>query len=264
MIKYQDTILNWISSQSLANFPKTILIEGSRGSGKHSLCNYIASTFNIELKDITDSISLDTINSTYLEVLPKLYLIDSSMLTEKQENTILKFLEEPPMNSIIAVLCEHKNTLLETIQNRCYKISLKVYSTDELLSFCSCDDYLELRVILADTPGEMLALNSCNISEMINLCNLIIDKIAIASISNTLTLSNKIAFKGEEDKFDFEMFVKLLTKICFDKIVDKSVKSDIISVIINLYNDSKLKNVDKKTLYENFLLNLRRRLRNEH
>ena len=50
---------------------------------------------------------------------------DAELMTEQAQNAILKTLEEPPAYVIIILLTTSKEKLLQTIQSRCVKLSLK-------------------------------------------------------------------------------------------------------------------------------------------
>ena len=115
----QEKLLKKIQSISLDNFPRTLMLEGPKGSGKHIIADIIRQKLNLPLYNITKNISLDTITEICLKVEPSIYLIEGNILTEKTENVILKFLEEPLKNSFIILLVDDKASLLETVINRC-------------------------------------------------------------------------------------------------------------------------------------------------
>ena len=93
----------------------------------------------------------------------------------------------------------------------------------------------------------------------------IIDKIHIASIANTLTLSNKINFKDDSSKFD----VKLFTDILLNRLVEYSKNSSDSRYSSAYYLTSELKkklhvkSLDYKALFEGYLIHLRSIMRGE-
>ena len=115
----QDKLLANIDRLSIENFPRTLLLVGEVGSGKHLLCSYIQNKLSFPLIDITTSLSLETIEQAMLRVEPVIYLIDTQNISIKEENVILKFLEEPLKNTYIVLLCTSTNLLLPTVVNRC-------------------------------------------------------------------------------------------------------------------------------------------------
>ena len=55
MIIGQEALCERIDRYSLDTFPHTLMLVGSKGSGRHSLCNYVANKFNLITVDITDN-----------------------------------------------------------------------------------------------------------------------------------------------------------------------------------------------------------------
>ena len=58
------------------------------------------------------------------------------------------------------------------------------------------------------------------LTPIISLADNIIDRIGRASLSNTLNIPNKLALKGEKDKFDFHLFNKILLNRISSKILN--------------------------------------------
>ena len=65
--------------------------------------------------DITENISAEYIDKIMLNPNPRIYVIDLSKITEKDENVLLKFIEEPLKTSFIILLAESRNGILNTI-----------------------------------------------------------------------------------------------------------------------------------------------------
>ena len=84
---------------------------------------------------------------------PKIYIIDSSTISIKEQNIILKFVEEPLKNSYIIILKNSK--LLPTILNRCQKWKFEAYSKEELLLVLLTEaEELELEEYLSQLGNE--------------------------------------------------------------------------------------------------------------
>lgn len=253
----QDKLISKIDKFTLDTFPRTCILEGPKGSGKHLISNYIATKFNLEIEDITSNLSLEYITEITLRTKPYLYTISCSDLTIKNENTILKLLEEPLKSTYIVLLVENKNLLLNTIVNRCYHMVLEPYNKQTLATFLnkSVEDK-ELVICLSETPGDVLAVQSYPLKDMADLCIKIFDKISVANYANTLTLANNIAFKNEKDKFDLNVFFKMLLMISRDRIYTHNNYYEYF-ITNDFYNKLKIKNIDKKYLFDNYLLTLK-------
>ena len=131
----QEELCEKIDSTTIDSFPKSTLLIGKLGSGKHLLSSYIAQHLNLPLLDITEQLSNELITDIYLQIEPKIYLLDMSKLSVMQSNSILKLVEEPLKNSIVILLGESDSQIIPTILNRCSIWRLKPYSREQLKEF---------------------------------------------------------------------------------------------------------------------------------
>jgi replication-associated recombination protein RarA len=259
MVKGQEKLCERIDSLTLDSFPRTLMLLGEYGSGKHTLVNYIKDKFNLEIEDISNNLTLEHIDEITHRVSPMIYLINSKDLTIKNENVILKFLEEPLKNALIIVLSETKYNIIPTILNRCQVWELATYEQDFLRSFItdlSVDVSTLLRV--ANTPGKVIEYQSYPINNMIELAHKIFNNIARANVSNVLTLSRHLAFKNEKDKFDFNLFLDVLLIVSRDLCGQNFPTCyAIYSLTSKLNNNKYIFNIDKKSLFEHYLIELK-------
>ena len=262
MLIGQDKLIQKIDKFTLDTLPRTILLEGLKGSGRHTLINYISNKLNMTVQDISIDLTLETIEEINTRVHPYVYIIDTIYLSEKNENKILKFLEEPLKNAYIFLICENKYNLIDTIRNRCNILSMEKYSKDILNTILNQDNqYKDLILQIAETPGDVKELQQHDINRMITLSDKILDKIGVASLPNTLTLTNNIAFKNEKDKLDINLFFRLLLFSARNRVLNNYEKSIITyNVTKDYYNRTFIKNIDKKYLFENYLINLKLRI----
>jgi replication-associated recombination protein RarA len=256
----QDRIINKIENITISSLPHSLILLGDKGSGRHTIVSLIADKLNLTVIDITNDITQETIENAYFRSEPYIYLIDSDNITVKQENMILKFLEEPLKNSFIIILCRNSNSVLPTIWNRCFTWQLNRYTKDTLKYFT--DNELILQI--ATTPGQVIELeNASNLDQMIDLSNKIINKISLANFSNILTIPDKIAFNNEQNKFDIDLFIKILLYCVEGRIikVDKREYILLYQLTHKLYSDSFIPHINKKNIFENYLLRAREELR---
>ena len=54
MIRGQEKICNRIDSLTIDTFPRTLLLLGEYGSGKHTIVKYISNKFNLNIEDICE------------------------------------------------------------------------------------------------------------------------------------------------------------------------------------------------------------------
>ena len=262
MITGQEKICTRIDSLTLDSFPRSLMLVGAKGAGKHLIVEYIAKRFNLREIDITESLDQESIEELYNRVEPYLYLIRANELSVKEENTILKFLEEPLKNSYIVLIAETDIGLLQTILNRCQIWYLQNYTKEFLRTFVTSNEYV---LQIANTPGQVISLCNTSFEDMLQLSDKIIDKINVASVANTLTLSNKIAFKNESDKYDVKLFVDILLQRLVERCKQCTDRRYTSSYLLTSELKKKLsiKNLDYKSLFEGYLVNLRTIMRGE-
>lgn len=261
MILGQENICKRIDSLTLDTVPRSLMLVGARGSGKHLIIDYISKKFNLAVLDITTTLDQETIEEIYNRVEPYIYIIRANELTVKDENTILKFVEEPLKNSYVVLIAETDIGILQTILNRCQIWYLQNYTKDCLRTFLTNGNEYVLNI--ATTPGQVVELCNVPFNEMLKLADKIIDKIHVASVANTLTLSNKIQFKDEKNKFDLKLFVSILMQRITEKVVNVNDTRYIQAYLLtsNLNRKICVKNLDYKALFEKYLVELRKVMR---
>lgn len=255
----QERLKARLASYTIDTFPRSVMLVGEKGSGKHLLVNMIKDTIiNLPLVDITTTISDEYLDQIYRNPNPSIYLIDISEITEKAQNTLLKFVEEPSNNAFIIIIAEHRGLVLNTVLNRCIVFDMDKYSKDELKAFVPEGANADVITEILRTPGKLLATNLKTFSEAQELCDKIINKMSVASYPNALSIASKVNYKDEYDKIDVESLLDLL---CFSLLSAYKDRNDIN--ILNMYyltrdhRKSLLdKRVNKQLLFENYLSKL--------
>ena len=269
----QEFLLNNIP-KTLDEFPHTLLIEGAVGSGRHTLVKYICDSFKIEPIDFKElGIKETTINDLMLSPSIHICVLDLTGVSIKEQNVMLKFLEEPLNHCYIILLCETSSQVLPTVVNRCVHWKMEPYTKEQLKLFfydyTAYDEYSFEWVpdVLFDyvkTPGDVLNVinSSLDINEAVSLINNIITNISRANFSNVLVLVDKIKeFNQDKGIIEFDMFLKL-----FFVVLEERVKNENNITLYNMYY--KLQNLyelhkkpylhlNEKQLYEKFLLEIK-------
>lgn len=255
----QEKLIQLIDSLHLDTFPRSVLLLGDRGAGKHSLVSYISAHLSLPVEDITDSLELTTIDRINLAVSPSIYTINSNSISVKEQNVILKFLEEPFKSAYIIILCENKNILLQTILNRCQVWELARYSNDLLMKFFPATSSMQPDVLLSicNTPGKMIEFQDAKAQDTYMLASKIVDCIGEASLANTLTLSNKVNFDKDFDKLIFNLLVDCLIYKTMTAAIKDSKYAPAYFITNKLANDRFVPGTNKKHLFEHYLCDLR-------
>ena len=121
-------------------FSEALLCEGAEDKpcGKCQSCFQMENNAHPDFYDIVHDkpsiISVDDIRDQIIKGIStkpfkgryKIYLInEAEIMTEPAQNALLKTLEEPPEYAVIILLTTSADKLLQTIQSRCVKLSLK-------------------------------------------------------------------------------------------------------------------------------------------
>ena len=252
-VNLQKIIFKLIETNS---FPRSSILEGPFGCGKHLLVQEIGNKMNLPILDITNSIDLDTIQNIYLNPNPTIYYINTNDISIKEQNVILKLLEEPLKNVYLFLLTENKQGLLDTVINRCQIFIFEPYLKEELQEFIN-PEFTEY-INLLDTPGQIIAIQECPVQDMVNLAIKVFTKIVQANYSNVLTIPDKLCFSKEPDgNLDFKVFTYFLIKICYQLYCNQQIPFAVYELTNNFYKDLSIANINKKHLFEHFLIELK-------
>ena len=254
--KLVATIDKYVSTNTL---PRTLLLEGEWGCGKHTLAQYIADSKNLPLQDITESLTLDTIERIMLSPTPNVYLIDGSVISMKEQNIILKFLEEPLKNAYVILLVENKASLLNTVINRCQCLRFEQYTDEELQSFVEdTSGWTGEMFDYANTPGRILLFCQEPIVEMIDFAKKVLTQVKVAQYSNILTIPNRINFKDKTELFDFSLFSYILVNTANSLYCEGVIPYNACITTSQFYDDTKIPHINKQHLFEHYLIELKR------
>jgi len=209
----QEKLVAKLKSYSITTLPHSLLLVGESGCGKHTLAKELAEYFSLDLIDITESLSQDLLNEIKLKATPAMYLVSISDITEKEENMLLKFVEEPSIYAYIVLLGESEYSMLETLVNRCVVYRFEKYKAEELTSFLGgVTDSADEIMAICDTPGQVRLLAGYY-NALMSTCTSFTYKLSKAAFSNIITnVINKINYKDEYDKWDFNLFLKMLKR----------------------------------------------------
>lgn len=242
----QEKLFTEIDKLIISGFPHSIILTGDHEAGQLDVCKYIASRLNAELIDITDRVTLDTINQIYLNPNVSLYVANLSELSEKEQSILLKVFEEPNVLTYIVLFRDTESEILDTLVNRGRVLKMDDYPLEVLKKYTNN----ELILSLCTTPKQIEIATHTNIEALFKLCETIITKMKVANFDNALTISNKINFNDEYNKFDIYLFYKVLAK--------KSLELN--SVITYEYLSNMMKYIylikDKKSYFEHFIISL--------
>lgn len=265
MLIGQNKLIEKLSGYSLETLPKSILFLGPTGSGRKTIIKNLADRLNLEVVYVSEKIDSEKIIEYQQSINRKIYLIDLNDFTEKQQNQFLKLIEEPSLNVYIILIAESEIGILDTILNRCIKYRLEPYTKEQLQELEWQTNYpiTDLVYAVAKTPGAIIDLDVNKLDELYLLCTNIVNKLIYASIANTTSISTKINYKEDYDKYDFKMFFNMLQHCAFEKYLeDRSELALKVYLFTSKYvRDLQIKSLNKENFVINFLLELKEAIR---
>jgi len=251
----QKRLVDALFGHTLETVPKTMIFLGQSGCGKSWVAAAFAEHLGLDFEniDLTD-ISTEQLQDYYRCPLEKFYFIDLKGITEKQQNKILKFIEEPSKNMHVILMAESEIGVLPTILNRCVKYYFEPYSIEDLKQFdWTVESPNNLVFAICKTPGDLSNFDSTNVGELYDLCKKVVLYTSTANYANTISLITKINCKDDYKKFDLRLFLDMLEYVSFE---DYKASSDMTSLNIYLYViDQKKRILNKAFAKESFVLN---------
>ena len=253
MIVGQTQLTKLMLDSNLGSFPHSLLLVGEKGCGKHLFANAFASHFGYELIDITELLTNDLLVELSLKPTITFCLVDLTQLTEKEQNILLKSLEDAPEHLYFILLAETLSYVLDTVVNRCYTAEFAPYSVEELKQFLPAGQSEELLQYFR-TPGKLLSAQKTNLEEMLKICNILLDKLETVNYANLLVVASKINYKDEYDKYDLDLFMGVLIHLARSKYVE--TKKDLYRKCYNICQTENKKLEDKRLNKQYFVYNL--------
>lgn len=256
----QNKLIHRLNSYTFGDFPRSNLLIGEKGCGKHTLIKNICDKFGITMVEMTYSISDEYISSLYTKPEPAAYVIDINALARNgrylnKENAILKFVEEPPMNAFIFILVEYDSQIIETIKNRCIVWTFNPYDLKTLKEIKDLGN--DLVYSLLNTPGKLLEYEngeSNDYSQLIELCKVIVSNINKANVSNTLSLDRHL------ENFSLEDFLKCLKLLLYNSYKESNFNENhwkAFELTNKFIKKSVVLNINEQQMFDEYLLRLK-------
>ena len=252
----QPKLLELLNTLNISNFPKTSLVLGDFGCGKSLFISLIQNKLNLNTQQLSD-IDTDLINNINLNPTPTIYIIDGNNLTQKQQNILLKLMEEPLENSYLILKCEDLGSLLDTIVNRCFIFKFSSYDKATLNQFIP-DKYKNIPDIctICNTPGKLVELENLDFMKHYEFGLKIVTKLNTASLANTLTIADKINYKDEYDKLNLNLLLTMVLHHAYNYYIKNNLNMylKLYQLTLKYIQQFKNKIFDKKQLMLSYLI----------
>ena len=255
----QKRLVSTLSTYTFTNMPTTTLLLGPRGGGKHFIIERLAKQLGVELVVIDPKCTAEDLVEYSQYPVPRLYLIELIGVAEKAQNKFLKFIEEPSSTVRVVLTAESEVGILNTVLNRCSKLTLEPYTLPELKAFSWAPKTKNKLVYeLCCTPGQLLALEAPEaVDAAYDLCRNIVERfpsLGDDSYGNAMSTCAQISYKEGSRKIDFNLFIDTLIYVAFE--IFKETQSEYSFKVYQYVSKKKQEIMNKTIMKESFMLNL--------
>lgn len=257
----QPKITEWIDGITFDTMPRTVMICGARGSGKHLVTEMIRDKLSLPSVNITNDLNRSTLESILLSSSAGIYVIECDNITVRDQNTILKFIEEPLQNIFILLLSADSSKLLPTVRSRAFPLVLDRCDRNTLKSFVTgeYDDVaIDKIVSVAETPGDVMYLCEHDVLKYVELADKLLSKLHIASLPNTLSIADKVGYVLDQKECELSYFLRILMQrasvMCAHNPKSTSYTYKLMCDTHELISKMNSSTGNRKHLFENYLI----------
>ena len=249
----QNKLLSKIDTYYTMNsLPKTMMFIGPSGCGKHLVSKYVAETFKLDYKEINEDISNTELTDYLYSTIDTLYVINLNNFTEKQQNSWLKFIEEPSKSVYVILVATSEAGVLPTILNRCIKYNFESYTKEQIEQITN-NTVNDLAFKIFQTPGKLLNLTDNSFNDIIDLACKVVDNISSTGYANALVVSTKINYKDLYNKIDFDLFFDAVEYLALEAY--KKTANEQSFIIFKITNQFKQYATQQRLIKETLMLN---------
>lgn len=220
----QESLKEIVDIWKMTAMPRSILVTGSRGSGRTTFCKYIGKELEMEIRWLGNKVEdvRDMIVDSQKIARPTIYVFQNSdEMSAAAKNSLLKVTEEPPKFASIIMIIEDVGKMLTTIRSRSVEIAMCPYSDDEL-SYFIVDGDSPMILSIARTPGEIQEARSAGVDKLIKYVQTVIDNIRDVSFMNSMKIPKALKFKDEDEGFSVVLFFRTYLVLLAKRFIETS------------------------------------------
>ena len=264
--------------------PRFSIVVGERGMQHEDVGAYISLALNdadfIRLQDVKVDTIREMIKQAYRLHHTTVYCIPhADDMSVNAKNAMLKVVEEVPNKAYFVMCLEDLSNTLATIQSR--GIVFKMYrpTREDIEDFARSlyvdkskidEDEIQFIGKVCSTPGEVLMVQRYGAKALYKYVECVSRNICTIDSAKAFKFSDKLALKGEEDKFDCQLFLKALQLQFWEKctsvykcVLDENECSVLCSCNITrcigrYMSDLRIKGINRQMLIDNLYLEMRK------
>lgn len=260
-------------------FPRFSIVVGERGMEHEDVAHYVSQKMQADyicLQDVKVDTVRTMISNAYKLHNTTVYCIpNADDMSINAKNAMLKVVEDAPNKAYFIMCLEDLSNTLATIQSR--GIVFRMYSpkVSEIEDFARSryvnkedidEDVIKLYGELCSTPGDVIYFTKHDITNFYKYAEWVADNIIKLDGAEVFKISDKLALKDEEDKYDCLLFLKALQKVFVDRVCTTQLKQgcghycscSIIVCIGRFAQDLRIKGINKGMLIDNLILEMRK------
>lgn len=260
-------------------FPRFSIVVGEVGMEHEDVGRVVAERLECPYILLED-VKVDTIRKMIVEAYrlheKLVYIIPhADDMSINAKNALLKVVEDTPNKAYFVMCLEDLSNTLATIQSRGIVFRMYHPTIDEIKDF-ACSLYADVNKInekeielygeICSTPGDVLYFTKHNITNFYNYAEWVADNLFTMSGAEAFSISDKLALKDEEDKYNVRLFLKALQTVFWNKVCStirprqnkKTVYAEIVNIIGIYAQDLRIKGINKSMLCDNLWLEMRK------
>lgn len=272
--KLMDRIDIMTSQQRL---PRFAIVVGARGMEHEDVARYIATQLDasyIQLEDVKVDTIRNMISEAYRLHSTTVYCIpNADDMSINAKNAMLKVVEDAPNKAYFVMCLEDMANTLATIRSRGVELRMEYCKPSDIADFARSlyvnksdikEDTIKLFKELCRTPGDVIYFTQHSIENFYNYAKYVSTAMFELSGAEVFKLSEKLALKDEDDKYDLRLFARALQLILLDAVTSDSASEltkkrfKVNACISHYIQDLKIKGINKSMLWDNMILEVRK------
>lgn len=260
-------------------FPRFSIVVGERGMEHEDVVHYVSQKMQADYICLQD-VKVDTIRNMISQAYKlhsfTVYCIPhADDMSINAKNAMLKVVEDAPNKAYFIMCLEDLSNTLATIQSRGIVFRMCTPRAVEIEDFARSlyvnksdidEDVIKLYGELCNTPGDVLYFTKHNIVDFYNYAEWAADNIIKLDGAEVFKISDKLALKDEDEKFDVSLFLKALQKVFVGRVCATQLKKDcgtyyscgIVRCIGRYAQDLRIRGINKGMLIDNLILEMRK------
>jgi DNA polymerase III gamma/tau subunit len=211
----------------------------------------------LPLHTVDKDVSAEELSEYTFSTVKTIYLINLDSFTEKQQNILLKFIEEPSDTVFVILTTSAPARVLDTILNRCIRHTFANYTADELTQILNKTVDAQMLNIFK-TPGKLKMLTEKSFIDTLAMATTIVVGQRPANYAQFLALITQVNFKDLYDKVDLQLLLDAVEYLAFNDFVQNRSKQSgrILELTTQFRQHAVQSTFIKEMLMVNYLLHV--------